>query len=82
MDRRVKATKKDKSGNIIAFCNPGEKWSPLSKNDVLKDIKSAKRSYYVQELPQKAYIRIVSGDLLQTNADKASSNNLDNLPTL
>ncbi len=82
MDRRVKATKKDKNGNIIAFCNPGEKWSPLSKNDVIKDIKSAKRSYYVQELPQKAYIRIVAGDLLQTNADKASSNNLDNLPTL
>ncbi len=82
MDRRVKATQKDKNGNIIALCNPGETWSPLSKRDVLKDIKGAKRSYYVHELPQKAYVRVVSGNSLQTTADKSSSNNLDNLPTL
>jgi len=47
----------------------------------LRDIKSARRSYYVQELPQKVYIRAARDNTLQTTLDKASKNNLDNLPT-
>lgn len=82
MDRRVKATKKDKNGNITALCNPGEKWSPLSMKDALRDIKSAKRSYYVQELPKRTYVRVVTGDLLQTTTDKTNGNSLEKLPTL
>ena len=81
MDRRVKATQKDVKGNVIALCNPGESWSPVSKDAVLRDIKSARRSYYVQELPQKVYIRAARDNSLQTTLDKASKNNLDNLPT-
>jgi hypothetical protein len=82
MDRRIKATQKDVNGNVIALCNPGESWSPLSKDSVLRDIKSAKRSYYVQELPQKMYLRAAPGNTLQTTLDKASKNNLNNLPTV
>ena len=82
MDRRVKATQKDKNGKIIALCNSDESWSPLSTRDAVKDIKSARRSYYVQELPQRAYVRVVAGNSLQTTSDKTSSNNLDNLPTV
>ena len=82
MDRRIKATKKDSAGNIVALGNPGESWSPLSKQDILKDIKNGRRSYYVHELPQKVYVKAMSGDSLRTTADKTSRNNLDNLPAL
>lgn len=82
MDRRIKATLKDKNGNIIAFGNPGESWSPRSKEDVLRDIKGMRRSYYVQEVQQKKYIRVTPGNALQTTVDKAHKNNLDNLPSL
>jgi hypothetical protein len=82
VDRRIKATQKDKNGNIIALCNPGEDWSPMSKDAVLKDIRGAKRSYYVQELPQKIYVRGAAGNTLQTTLDKTSKNNLNNLPTV
>jgi len=80
MDRRVRATKKDRSGNIIALCNAGENWSPRRRADIVKDIKTNKQSYYVEEARRRTYVRIVSGDLLQTTPDATNSNNLDRLP--
>jgi hypothetical protein len=82
MDRRIKATKRDAKGNVVALCNPGESWSPVSTDIVLRDIKSARRSYYVQELPRKVFVRAAPGNTLQTTLDKASKNNLNNLPTI
>jgi hypothetical protein len=82
MDRRVKATKKDVNGNVVALCNPGESWSPVSKDAVLRDIKGARRSYYVQELKQRVYVRAAPGNTLQTTLDAACKNNLNNLPTV
>ncbi len=80
MDRRVRATKRDRAGNIIALCNPGQTWSPRRTADVIQDINSCRRSYYVQELAQRRYVRIVNRDTLQTTDDTTSKNNLDNLP--
>ncbi len=80
MDRRVKATKRDHSGNIIALCNPGQSWSPRRAADVIKDITSSRKSYYVQELPQRRYVRLVSPNRLETTDDTTSKNNLQNLP--
>lgn len=80
MDRRIKAIKKDRTGKIVAFCNPGESWSPRRTADVVKDISSNERSYYVQELGRRVYVRLLSGGLLQTTKDAASGNNLSNLP--
>jgi hypothetical protein len=80
MDRRVRATKKDRDGNIIALCNPGEKWSPRRVADVIRDIQSNKKSYYVEEVPRRRYLRIVSGGSLQTTADETSNNSLEKLP--
>jgi hypothetical protein len=82
MDRRIKATKRDKHGNVVALCNPGERWSPVSMDTVLREIKSARRSYYVQELPQKVYVRATAENKLLTTPDSASKNNLNNLPTV
>ncbi len=82
MDRRIRATQKDAHGNVIALCNSEENWSPVSKEEVLREIKNARRSYYVQELPQKVYVRAARNNKLETTLDKASKNNLDNLPSV
>jgi hypothetical protein len=80
MDRRVKAIKRDRQGNIVAFCNPGERWSPRLKADVIKDIVNNKKSYYVAELARRAYVRVEPGKVLRTTLDEASDNHLDRLP--
>lgn len=80
VDRRVTATKKDASGKITALCNAGQSWSPRRTADVIKDIQNAKKSYYVEEGPRRAYLRVVSHDRLQTTDDTTSKNNLESLP--
>jgi hypothetical protein len=74
-------TKKDRDGNIVALCNPGQAWSPRKTADIVKDIIAARTSYYVMESERRAYVRVVSGRALETTADEASENNLNNLPT-
>lgn len=80
MDRRIKSTKKSRDGKIVALCNPGQPWSPRKMSDVIGDISSNKRSYYVQELEQRTYVRVVDG-ALRTTADTTSRNHLDALPS-
>lgn len=80
MDRRVRATKRDRNGNIIALCNPGQPWSPRRTADVIRDISANKTSYYVKESERRKYVRVVSGTSLRTTADEASENHLNNLP--
>lgn len=81
MDRRVTSTKKDRKGNIVALCNVGQGWSPRKAQDVLKDIRAGRKSYYVQELRERVYVRAVARDKLETTSDAASGNNLDRLPS-
>lgn len=81
MDRRVTTTKRDRSGAIVALCNPGQSWSPRKLRDVIKDITSARNSYYVKEAERPTYVRVVSGALTTTN-DVASANHLNNLPSV
>jgi hypothetical protein len=81
MDRRVRAVKKDRKGNIIALCNAGESWSPRRTADVVKDIKHNERSYYIQEVGRRSYIRLHDKGVLQTKQDAATENSLSNLPT-
>lgn len=80
MDRKVTATKKDRKGNIVALCNPGQSWSPRRVQDVLNDIRAGIKSYYVQELPNRVYVRALRGKL-ETTADETSRNNLERLPS-
>lgn len=80
MDRRVRSTKKDRNGNIIALCNPEQSWSPRRTADVLRDIRSGAKSYYVQGQKRRTYVRAVSG-MLQTTADATDDNSLARLPT-
>jgi Protein of unknown function (DUF3892) len=81
MDRRVRTTKRDRHGKIVALCNAGQPWSPRKTSDVIRDITSSKKSYYVKEAERPTYVRVVKGGLLQTTADESSQNNLNNLPT-
>lgn len=82
-DRRVRQSKKDQDGDIIALCNRGELWSPRRKSDAISDIKSGVHRYFVREAGEGARVRVVqgsSGEYLRTDADESSANNLDNLP--
>jgi hypothetical protein len=79
MDRRVKTTKRGRDGTIIALCNAGQPWSPRKKADVILDINSNKRSYYVQEADRRVYVRVFEGSL-RTTKDASSGNHLDALP--
>lgn len=81
MDRKVTATKKDRKGNIVALCNAGQRWSPRRTQDVLKDIRSGRKSYYVQEQSNRVYVRALSGGRLETTSDANSRNNLERLPS-
>ena len=81
MDRKVTATKRDRKGNIVALCNAGQRWSPRKTQDVLRDIRAGRKSYYVQELRQRVYVRALTGGRLETTADVTSRNNLDKLPS-
>jgi hypothetical protein len=47
---------------------------------VLMDIRAGRKSYYVQQAPQRSYVHASKGSL-QTKADAASLNHLDKLPT-
>jgi hypothetical protein len=80
MDRRIRAIRKDRKGNIVTLCNAGESWSPRRKADVIADITSNRRSYYVKEAASRSYVRVVAGDTLESTKDEASPNNLNNLP--
>jgi hypothetical protein len=78
MDRRIRGTKKDREGNIISLCNPGQSWSPRRTKDVVRDINSGKKSYYVQEQDRRSYLRSISG-VLQAGPD--ADDTLTRLPT-
>lgn len=80
MDRRITSTKRDKSGKIVALCNPSESWSPRKTADVMQDISGSKRSYYITVSERRRYLRVVAGGL-QTSTDKSSANALDKLPS-
>jgi len=80
MDRKVISTKRDKTGKIVALCNPNESWSPRRTADVLVDISSGKRSYYLTVRERRRYLRAVSGSL-KTSADDGSVAALETLPS-
>lgn len=79
MDRRVRTVKRDRRGNIIALCNARAEWSPRKTTEVVRDILENKKSYYVQELTRRSYVRVVDGDKLRTTRDAESANCLEKL---
>jgi hypothetical protein len=79
MDRRVKSTMRDEGGNIVALCHPNASWSPRRLADVLRDISGGKRSYYVEELERRRYVRLAAG-APAARLDETSRKRLDMLP--
>jgi hypothetical protein len=80
VDRRISAIKKDRKGNIVALCNPGEAWSPRRTADVVRDISRNQRSYYVEGAGRRTYVRLLSSGDLETTSDTKSQNHLGALP--
>ncbi|MET4692147.1 DUF3892 domain-containing protein [Sinorhizobium fredii] len=82
--RYVKATGKDRDGDITKLCNSGETWSSRSKLDAIRDIENNIHDYWVKwTSSEETPIRVVngsSGKYLRTDRDNTSRNNLDDLP--
>lgn len=83
-DRYVRATRKDRDGDILALCNSLEIWSPRLKQDAIRDIESGLHRYFVQwPGTQRTEIKVVNGPngkYLRTDRDSTTRNNLDDLP--
>lgn len=83
-DRQVTASGKDRDGDITKLCHSGAAWSPRLKADAIRDIESGTHTYYVQQPGTlRVNVNVVNGPngkYLRSTADKASRNNLDNLP--
>lgn len=82
--RYVRATGKDKDGDITRLCNSGHAWSPRPKADAIRDIESGAHEYWVNWLNSpETKIHVVNGTTgkyLRTDRDSTSRNNLDDLP--
>ena len=82
--RKVISCKRDTSGDVTLLCNPGEYWSPRTKEEAIEDIEKKVHSYYVQTIEgEKSNIKIiegVSGKYLRSTYDSRSPMNLSNLP--
>ncbi|MDA3832074.1 MAG: DUF3892 domain-containing protein [Spirochaetales bacterium] len=82
-ERKVTRTRKDKDGDILALCNPGDFWSPRAKADAINDIESGTHSYYVPwsdgtRTPIKV-VSVQNGKYLRTDKDSTPRNNLNDL---
>ena len=81
--RRVKQSKKNSEGDILALCNAGESWAPRYKQDAIRDIENRVHSYYVVVGSKIVEIKVVEGGkgkYLRTDPDKTTKNNLFDLP--
>lgn len=82
-DRRVTGTGKDRNGDITKLCNVGD-WGMVLKAIAIQQIESRTHSYYVhQPGTRRVEVRVVNGTTgkyLRSDSDRASKNNLDNLP--
>lgn len=83
-ERRVRATGKDRDGDITKLCGGVGSWGSVSKNQAINEIDRGDHTYYVEEAPgPRAIVRVVGSapnKYLRTDADSSSKNNLDNLP--
>jgi hypothetical protein len=82
-DRQVRATGKDKDGDITKLCNSGSDWSPRKKDDAINDIEKGTHRYYVILDKKEVDIKVVkgkNGKYLRTDPDKTTKNNLEDLP--
>ena len=79
-DFRVTGTGKDRDGDITKLCGA---WGKVSKAQAIREIETGENTYYVQIGTRRTDVRVVNGvtgEYLRTDADRASSNSLDNLP--
>lgn len=87
MRKLVTKTKKAPDGDIIALCQPGAIWSPVSKVAAIREIKLAGKPYSSNSPFCTEYdVAIVvvedakKGEYLRTDPDRTQENNLGALP--
>jgi pimeloyl-ACP methyl ester carboxylesterase len=80
LERLITGVTKNEDDEIIAVCNPGEPWSPLSTAEVVRDILSGAHVYFTEVDGIRANVHVVEGRYLRSNPDGTTINNLDELP--
>lgn len=90
MPKKITKTKKASDKDILALCNPGQFWSPVSKEEAIREIErsgkpySVNSPYYTEANGYRASIVVMEdrlrGKYLRTDPDKTSKNNLEALP--
>ena len=83
--RIVTASRKDEDGNITALCSEDEDWSPRMKDDVVDDINNRGVIYESLGPTSGRRAKVLTrtnqtGWYLTTAPDRATDNNLQNLP--
>lgn len=68
-DRQVTRSRKDRDGDILALCNPGQLWSPRQKRNAISDIENRTHSYFVNVSGVgRVDIHVVRGRTASTSA--------------
>jgi hypothetical protein len=82
--REVTHVSRNEDGTILAIGNPGQKWSPRSKDDAARDIDRGLHRYFVRRGDAVVDIDVVhtGGKYLRTGPDATVLDNLANLPDL
>ena len=82
--REVTHVRRDEDGTILAIGNPGQRWSPRSKDDAARDIDRGLHRYFVRRGSAEVDIDVVhtGGKYLRTGPDATVLDNLANLPDL
>jgi hypothetical protein len=79
MRRRVTGARQS-GGAITHLCHEGEYWSPVTVDEVIRDITLDRFSYFVAAPDGSAETPIIVRRVLTTEPDDTRANNLDELP--
>ncbi len=84
-DRPVTGVRTDPLGNIVALCNPAERWSPRTTTQIIRDIESELHRYYVPCARGSVSVRVVPegrGKRLWAATGDAACSDLHDLPSV
>lgn len=82
--REVTHVSRNADGTIQAIGNPGQRWSPRSKDAAARDIDRHLHGYYVKRGNDEVEVNVVhtGGKYLRTDPDPSVLDNLKSLPEL
>jgi hypothetical protein len=78
--REITGARRTPNGTITHVCNAGQPWSPVTREQAVRDIESGTIKYFVKAAGRLVAINAVGGHYLRTSPDDTTADNLDSLP--